>query len=741
MKSPLPKPESSAAENLVRATIEKWRSEGCPDAAGFLSANPEVRDHKSLAMDLIYEEYCLRHESGETLAPSTFCQKFPTYRQSLRRLLDVHQFMDAHPEVEEKKKWRWPEQGESVLGFKVIQKLGEGAIAKVYLAHQPDLGQRRVVVKISRNGATEAKLLGKLEHPSIVPIHSVHQDAPSGLTCICMPFLGTATLVDLLDLAFSKGKPPQTAEIVLNVARQYQPVGSRDGDETEVAPILRRGTYVEGVMHLGVQLAEALAAAHDAGVMHRDIKPSNVLLSRGGRPMLLDFNLSTDLEMPMERVGGTVAYMAPERIQSLIADKAHLENKLDPRSDVYSLAALLYELLCGELPSRPEMPAGKQVRLEEWLKGRLTPPGPPSARNPAVDRQMETVVLKGLSPDPADRYPSAAEFAKALRDSLTWKARAARSLQRNRRTVMASAAGMLVIGVAAAFVWANGESDEDRWFREGEQAYSQGDSKAAVEKFTLILEKKPKHVTALFARGQAYRQGEDFVLAQRDYQAAFDQTGDGQYLYYVGFCELKGMHYGSALGNFEAAQKSGYTSPQLLQNTALCYYKLNRRAEAASRLEKLLDSHPEGELFRSFHLCARSQYLSVRGANKPLPPTTLEYLEKALSGISDDPLLSLDAACIYLYQASRDAKEKDREKHRAAALKNLRDAISAGASKLAVEAERTFLGELLNDLTPDQLEAMDKQPQVPISTPLYYEPSTSLRLPSRPSPSSLTRQN
>ena len=101
MTSPARNLESSTAESLVRAVIDRWRGGAPPDAAGFLSANQEVRDHKSLVMDLIYEEYCLRNEAGETLVPSTFCRKFPTYRQSLQRLIDVHQFLDAHPRSEE----------------------------------------------------------------------------------------------------------------------------------------------------------------------------------------------------------------------------------------------------------------------------------------------------------------------------------------------------------------------------------------------------------------------------------------------------------------------------------------------------------------------------------------------------------------------------------------------------------------------------------------------------------------
>jgi UDP-N-acetylglucosamine 2-epimerase len=113
-------------------------------------------------------------------------------------------------------------------------------------------------------------------------------------------------------------------------------------------------------------------------------------------------------------------------------------------------------------------------------------------------------------------------------------------------------------------------------------------------------------------------------------------------------------------------------------------------------------------------------------------------LEKALTGISDDPLIHLDAACIYLYQAHREATNQER--YQAEALKNLRNAIAAGASKLAVFAEEPYLGELLRQLTPGEMERMESAKQVPIFTPLYYEPSTSLRLPAQTSSSRLPRK-
>lgn len=722
MINPDRNPESSAPESMVREVIERWRGGARPDAAGFLSANPEVRERKSLAMDLIYEEYCLRNDAGETLVPSTFCQKFPTFRQSLQRLIDVHQFLDAHPDEAAEKKWTWPEPGDSVLGFKIIQKLGEGAIAKVYLAQQPDLGQRRVVVKISRHGATEAKLLGKLEHPSIVPVHSVHQDATNGLTCICMPFLGTATLVDLLDLAYSKGKPPESAKILLTVARQYQPVGIREADDPEASPILERGTYVEGILQLGVQLAEALAAAHDAGVMHRDIKPSNVLLSRSGRPMLLDFNLSTDLDMPLERVGGTVAYMAPERIRCLIADEVKSESKIDPRSDVYSLGALLYELLCGELPSRPQTAPGKQARLEEWLKGRLTPPQGPGTFNPDIERRVEQVVLQALSPDPGDRFASAAEFAVALRGALNWKARAVRFLRKNRRAAIASVAGILAMAAISAAVWASGEPYEHRLFRAGEQAYLQGDSKTAIENFDKVLEFKPTQAATLFARGQAHRQAQDWVMAQRDYQAAFNQARNPELLFYVGHCELKQNYFGAALGNYRAAIGHHWTSPQMLHNMAYCRVKEKQQPEAIAILEKLLAENTRRPLPLSHYLLARLRYLQARDKRQPLDPATISHLRQALDGLEKNPLLHLDAACIFMHKNGSTYDEQ-------AALENLRLAIAFGASKSAIDNQGPFLGKLPQQLSEDERRMMGERAQAALTDILYYEPSVDLNLP------------
>src|SRR5207253_10601572 len=122
--------------------------------------------------------------------------------------------------------------------------------------------------------------------------------------------------------------------------------------------LLRGGTYVEGIVHLAAQVADALEYSHSQGVFHLDLKPSNVLLTPSGRPMLLDFNLAKDRECRGQLLGGTLPYMAPEQLRAT-ADKASRERErpeeadLDGRADVFALGVLLYELLAGQHPFGP----------------------------------------------------------------------------------------------------------------------------------------------------------------------------------------------------------------------------------------------------------------------------------------------------------------------------------------------------------------------------------------------------
>ena len=175
-------------------------------------------------------------------------------------------------------------------------------------------------------------------------------DPTTGLAAFCMPYLGRATLDDVVDRTFAGGRPPIRARTILDAITTDS--DALDAQESPVpAAVLRRGSYVNGVIHLASQLANALAHSHGRGIYHRDLKPSNVLMAPEGRPLLLDFNLSVDTRLPTWKVGGTLPYMAPEELAKLIRkDAGPSVNTYDPRSDLFSLGAIVYELLTGKLP-------------------------------------------------------------------------------------------------------------------------------------------------------------------------------------------------------------------------------------------------------------------------------------------------------------------------------------------------------------------------------------------------------
>ena len=116
--------------------------------------------------------------------------------------------------------------------------------------------------------------------------------------------------------------------------------------------VLRRGGFLEGVLHIGAAMADALASVHGQGFLHRDLKPSNVLLTPNGRPVLLDFNLAHNQEVADYRLCGTLPYMPPEQLSPLPSSRRSNEPP-DARRDLFGLGVMLYELLAGVHPFGP----------------------------------------------------------------------------------------------------------------------------------------------------------------------------------------------------------------------------------------------------------------------------------------------------------------------------------------------------------------------------------------------------
>src|SRR5262249_55473618 len=155
---------------------------------------------------------------------------------------------------------------------------------------------------------------------------------------------------DLLDHAFPSGgaAPPHRAAIILETAHDSAHPGDPPLDAAPPAA-LARASYVEGVVWLGAQLADALAFLPSRKVYHRDLKPSNVLIGLDGRARLLDFNLAADVSTSPARLGGTLPFMAPEHIGASLAsgEQADKAPPPDGRADLFSLGVVLYELLTG----------------------------------------------------------------------------------------------------------------------------------------------------------------------------------------------------------------------------------------------------------------------------------------------------------------------------------------------------------------------------------------------------------
>jgi serine/threonine protein kinase/tetratricopeptide (TPR) repeat protein len=317
---------------------------------------------------------------------------------------------------------RFPVVGDTFCGFRLIDELGSGAFARVFLAEQTALAGRRVALKVTTRPTREPQQLAKLRHSNVVPIYSVHDDPP--LQAVCMPFLGRQTLADLVKEYRTTGVFPGTAAHSTTVAaaggttldlpqksgvRPALPPAAPAAVPARVADPAE-ASHPALVLRLVARLVEGLAHAHEVGILHLDLKPANVLLADDGQPLLLDFNLAFDVRAgDRERAGGTLPYMAPEQLDEYVERG---DTRVDQRTDLYALGVILFELLTGRQPF-PIPPGGKANPVAMAAVRRA---GPPSVRaiNPAVSPAVDSIVRMLLQPDPARRYQSARDLLTDL---------------------------------------------------------------------------------------------------------------------------------------------------------------------------------------------------------------------------------------------------------------------------------------------------------------------------------------
>ena len=445
-----------SVNRLAEAIKRRWQQGEPPNLNGVLASHPELQRDRSVVLNLAYAEYRTRVQAGESIDAEAFAQRFPSLERSLYLLIEVHGLLSHDPELQLlQENAAWPEAGSRFLQFDLTAEIGRGAFGRVFLATEPALGGRQVVVKVAPQGGGEAEIIGRLRHPNIVPIYSLQEDKTTGLAAFCMPYLGRATLCDVLDQSFLAGHPPQRARTILDaVAAVNYDLDSRESPSP--ARILRRGSYVDGAIHLAAQLADALAHSHGRGIYHRDLKPSNVLMTPEGRPLLLDFNLSIDSRLAAWKVGGTLPYMAPEELAHLAAQEAASRlPRFDPRSDIFSLGVIVYELLAGKLPfgSIPKNcaldEAARQLRRQQGVG-----PRPIRELNPRADRRLTRLVESCLAFEPERRPETAEQLAAAFRRELSVARRGRRWVGNHRGLVLGSAATSLSLCLAVMLFFA-----------------------------------------------------------------------------------------------------------------------------------------------------------------------------------------------------------------------------------------------------------------------------------------------
>jgi serine/threonine protein kinase/Flp pilus assembly protein TadD len=385
----------------------RWHEGEQPLAEEYLSRHPELCGQSDAVVRLIYEEICLRQERGQETASMEVVQRFPQWREQLEDIL-------CHPFPKRLQMPRMPEVGESLGGFRLLAELGHGIRGRVFLASQPALADRPVVLKITSCDGGEHRVLARLQHTHVVPIYSVQDFLDRNLRILCMPYFGGATLSQIAERL--RAKQNVDGDKTFDQFSGQDLLDALDQVSPTVAPtlpargpcrqILTQLSYTRAICWIASCLADALEYAHERGLVHLDLKPSNVLLAADGQPMLLDFHLSQQPLRPHDPpptwLGGTPAYMSPEQKAAVLAmrEGRSVKTAVDGRSDIYSLGILLDEALGGFLREPRQDTKAREAAAK--TRSLLTP-------------GLEDLIRKCLQPIPSDRYRTAAAVGADLR--------------------------------------------------------------------------------------------------------------------------------------------------------------------------------------------------------------------------------------------------------------------------------------------------------------------------------------
>jgi serine/threonine protein kinase/tetratricopeptide (TPR) repeat protein len=429
----LPAPQHSlrraVLRELVRVDLEYgWEDGRKQRVEDYLERFPELREDAKGLTAVAFEEYRSRKRAGEAASPDEFrarlgittcdwpreeSESVPALAaEYLKQRPVVRTFDDVLAELgdADSESADCLVAGAPFLGFELVRELGRGVFGRVYLARQGDLAQRLVVLKLTSDWQGESQALAQLQHTHIVPVYSVHAARP--FLALCMPYFGATTLADVLRELRAQPDLPRSGQWLGELLHRRRTAAGDPALTAARLQALAGATYVEAVLALAEQLADALAYAHERGIVHRDLKPANVLLADDGQAMLLDFSLAADLKAQTPAaayLGGTLPYMAPESLEAF-RDQAP---GADPRVDLYALGVILHELLTGRAPF-PVRDGLLDELLPSMIAERRSQPIDPRHGNRDISPAVASIVRRCLAADPRQRYQSALELHEDL---------------------------------------------------------------------------------------------------------------------------------------------------------------------------------------------------------------------------------------------------------------------------------------------------------------------------------------
>ena len=426
---------------MVQVDIDvRWRRNDARPAESYLARFPALSNDPELAVDIIYAEYLARERAGECPGAAEYQQRFPAFAEELSKQIGLHRALETADDEADAEGSPSELSGASLFespanspefdaSYEILEEIGRGGMGVVYKARQVALN-RFVALKMVRavdasnqellaRFRSEARAVASLHHPHIVQVYDFGEH--DGLPFLAMELIEGGTLAARL---------------------HGYPWPARAAAE------------------LMIKLAEAVQFAHDHHVIHRDLKPANVLIAsdkEGLDVKITDFGLGKffhDEMSPHTKTGaflGTPSYMAPEQASGRTQD-------VGPATDVYSLGAMLYELLTGRPPFCGSSPM-------EILQ-QLTTSEPISVHRlaPHTPRDLATICDKCLNIEVGRRYASAAELRADLERYLAGvpvHARPTGAVERTWRwcrrnpswAIALGSVAMLLVGIAALSFW------------------------------------------------------------------------------------------------------------------------------------------------------------------------------------------------------------------------------------------------------------------------------------------------